>query len=119
MFTFLTCRLDPYAVMGDLVASAISSPMLSFKDAPMYTLMEEHVVRAARRKLGYTGEGDGMVTPGGSLAVIAAIHAARAVKFPSTLKKGNFEQRLTFYISENAHYANNKAALFEGKFLKS
>jgi len=101
--------------MADLITSVASSPMLSPKDSAVYRRMEEEVIRAARKKLGFRDEGDGMVTPGGSLAVITAIYTARAVKFPQTLVSGQFEMRLVLFISENGHYSNQKAAILEGE----
>jgi len=94
--------------------------MLTYEDAPVYTLMEEELFKASRQRIGYPGDGDGMLCPGGSVAVISTIHVAKVNMFPAVRAKGltlDLPKRLVVYISKNAHYCSNKGSLLQGKLL--
>jgi len=113
-------RWDPYGIMAELVATAMTTPMTTYENAPVYTLIEEELFRATRARIGYPGAiGDGMLCPGGSISIISAIHVAKVFKYPEVRTKGlaiDTPKRLTGYISRNAHYSFNKGFNLQGHF---
>ena len=65
-FYHLIGGMDPYTVAADWVASALNTPMLTYEDSPIFTLMERVVLQDLRLQIFGTPEGDGVITYGGS-----------------------------------------------------
>lgn len=76
--------VDPYALIGQWLTDALNPSVYTFEVAPVFTLMEEEVLHAMRRLVGFPndGYGDGIFCPGGSIANGYAISCARYYKFP-------------------------------------
>ncbi|KAJ8979956.1 hypothetical protein NQ317_001541 [Molorchus minor] len=106
----LFSSLDPYGLVGQWLTDALN-PI-----TPVFTLMEECVLREMRRIVGFKdGKGDGMFCPGGSMANGYAINCARYKYMPDVKAKGlHCLPRLVVFTSEDAHYSVKKMAAFLG-----
>jgi len=66
------------------VTDALNPSSYTYEVAPVFTTMEEVVLKNMRALIGYPdGSGDGIFCPGGSLANGCAINLARFKAFPS------------------------------------
>ncbi|CAH0729576.1 unnamed protein product, partial [Brenthis ino] len=112
----LFSSVDPYGLVGQWLTDALNPSVYTFEVAPVFTLMEEEVLREMRAIVGWHGgEGDGIFCPGGSIANGYAISCARHYFYPETKSKGVYAvPRLVLFTSELAHYSTRKMAAFMG-----
>ena len=81
----LFSSVDPYGLVGQWLTDALNPSVYTFEVAPVFTLMEEEVLREMRTIVGWQGgEGDGIFCPGGSIANGYAISCARFYLYPET-----------------------------------
>lgn len=108
--------LDPYALVAQWLTDALNSSIYTYEVSPVFSLMEDEVLREMRRIVGWKdGKGDGVFCPGGSMANGYAISLARHNKFPKIKETGLFQlPRLIVFTSEDAHYSVQKLASFMG-----
>lgn len=79
----LFSSVDPYGLVGQWLTDALNPSVYTYEVAPVFTLMEEEVLREMRKIVGWTdGEGDGIFCPGGSIANGYAISCARHYFYP-------------------------------------
>jgi len=77
--------LDPIATAAELVALSINTSAYTYETAPVFTLMERHVLEKLAHLVYSTPESsssithDGLMLPGGSLSNLTGIHVARHV----------------------------------------
>lgn len=75
--------VDPYALAGQWLTDALNPSVYTYEVSPVFTLMEEVVLKEMRAIVGYVdGEGDGIFCPGGSIANGYAISCARYKHMP-------------------------------------
>lgn len=76
--------MDPYGLAGQWLCAALNPSVYTYEVAPVFTLMEETVLKEMRKIVGLpnNGEGDGIFCPGGSMANGYGISCARFHKFP-------------------------------------
>ncbi|KAL4713593.1 hypothetical protein ACJJTC_005078 [Scirpophaga incertulas] len=112
----LFSTVDPYGLIGQWLTDALNPSVYTFEVAPVFTLMEEEVLRAMRTLVGWRdGEGDGIFCPGGSVANGYAISCARYYFYPEIKSKGVYAvPKLVLFTSELAHYSTPKMAAFMG-----
>jgi sulfinoalanine decarboxylase/sulfinoalanine decarboxylase/aspartate 1-decarboxylase len=103
---------EPLALAAETLALWRNVSMYTFKAAGAQVLVENEVLS---RMLGHAGfpAGEGMFTPGGSLANMAAMLLARDRADPSQRDQGA-SGRFAVYASEEAHYSLKKNAGFIG-----
>lgn len=81
----LFSSVDPYGLIGQWLTDALNPSVYTFEVAPVFTLMEEEVLREMRAIVGWPeGEGDGIFSPGGSISNGYAISCARHYFYPET-----------------------------------
>lgn len=79
----LFSSVDPYGLVGQWLTDALNPSVYTFEVAPVFTLMEEEVLREMRAIVGWPdNEGDGIFCPGGSVANGYAISCARFHFYP-------------------------------------
>lgn len=79
----LFSSVDPYGLVGQWLTDALNPSVYTFEVAPVFTLMEEEVLREMRAIVGWKdGKGDGIFCPGGSIANGYAISCARFYYHP-------------------------------------
>lgn len=74
----LYSSVDPYGLVGQWLTDALNPSVYTYEVSPVFTLMEEVVLKEMRKIVGYeNGKGDGIFCPGGSLANGYGISCAR------------------------------------------
>ena len=82
--TLLDSRLDPYGLAAQWITDALNPSVYTYEVAPVFTVLEDQVLREMRRYVGYpNGDGDGLFVPGGSMANTYAMHCARHRALPN------------------------------------
>jgi glutamate/tyrosine decarboxylase-like PLP-dependent enzyme len=80
-FNQLFGSLDPIALAAEIVALSVNTSVYTYETAPVFTLLEREVMRnIGNLVFGQEDkefEGEGLMIPGGSLANLTAMHAAR------------------------------------------
>ena len=77
-------RLDPYGLVAQWVTDALNPSVYTYEVAPVFTVLEDQILREMRRCVGYpNGDGDGLFVPGGSMANTYAMHCARHRALPN------------------------------------
>lgn len=104
--------LDFYGLGGEWITSALNTGQYTYEMAPVFTLIEEEVLKKTLELFGLN-DGEGILCPGGSATLMYGIHLARFSKFPSTKLEGNPEG-LVMFTSEDGHYSMKKGASFLG-----
>lgn len=104
--------LDFYGLGGEWITSALNTSQYTYEMGPVFTLIEEAVIKKSLELFGIDN-GDGILCPGGSAAIMYGIHLARYSKFTSVKLDGNLPG-LVMFTSEDAHYSMKKGASFLG-----
>lgn len=79
----LYSSVDPYGLVGQWLTDALNPSVYTYEVSPVFTLMEEIVLKEMRTIVGYeNGAGDGIFCPGGSIANGYAISCARYKYLP-------------------------------------
>ena len=111
---------DPVAVAGDWLGAALNTTGATYEAAPVFTLMEDALLRKLGRVAGYPVADDmgavapGMFAPGGSSATLYALQLARHRLEPDSVRKGATGERLVIFVSASGHYAAVKSAALLG-----
>ena len=114
-FNQLFNSVDPAALVGEWVTSAMNASIYTFETAPVFTLMEMLIVKESHRLFGLPLDGDGIFTPGSSIGILMAVIMARNIQFPQTRIEGmRAAPPLVIFVSEDSHYAFTKAAIGTG-----
>ncbi|EED87801.1 predicted protein, partial [Thalassiosira pseudonana CCMP1335] len=115
-FNQLFGSLDPIALAAEIVALSVNTSVYTYETAPVFTLLEREVMwQVGRLVFGNKFEGEGLMIPGGSLANLTAMHAARhRWKTPhqrDTLREDDQSTpHLVAFVSDEAHYSFSKSA---------
>nr|CAI5833273.1 unnamed protein product [Callosobruchus analis] len=106
--------LDPYGLAGQWLTDSLNASVYTYEVAPVFTLMEKHVMREVCSMVG-PDWGDGLFCPGGSFGNGTAMNLARYHKYPDTKAKGTCHlPKLVLFASEECHYSIHKFAAFLG-----
>lgn len=98
---------DPVATMAEIAAAAANTQMHTFQVAGAQILLEQQVIQRMSGHIGYV-DGDGVFTPGGSLANLAAMVLARNQTLKSARDQGLNGDRCVVYTSAESHYSIRK-----------
>ncbi|XP_052122311.1 cysteine sulfinic acid decarboxylase [Frankliniella occidentalis] len=105
---------DPFGVAGAWVTEALNTSQYTFEVAPAFTLVEHEVIRHCLAKVGFPN-GDGIFTPGGSVANMYGMVAARYKAFPRVKTDGvRALPPLAVFTSDDSHYSVMKGAHWLG-----
>jgi len=100
------------ALLGDWVTSLSNSTMHTFQVGPVDTLMELELIKQWNKLVGFD-QGEGVMVSGGSQANIVGMMLARHKAYPN-FKSDGFAavagKKLIAYVSDQAHYSNQRAA---------
>lgn len=110
-FNQLYGGLDHNGIAGAWMSETLNSSMYTYEVAPVFTLMEKHIMEKMMDYIGFTG-GDVIMAPGGSISNLYGINLARYHKFPEVKSRGlqAIPKPLCLFASEKAHYSIPKAA---------
>ncbi len=105
-------------ILGEILAAALNSNVMFWRNAPASTELEERVCDWLRQMVGLPDVFEGMLTDTASTssltAVVAARHAAQADSRTRGLAGRNDCGPLTLYRSAAAHSSIDKAAIVTG-----
>lgn len=102
---------DPVATAADMLVPVINTSLYTFKAAGPMAIVEEIVLERMAHKLGFKTPGaQGVFTPGGSISNLLAMLLARNQACPELRNQGFSTQRITCYVSQDAHYSIVKNA---------
>ena len=113
--------VDPVALAGDWLASALNANVHTFEVAPVLTEIEKAVLAKTARmwlqptlgSAAQTPPHDGLIVPGGSLANMYSMILARDRAEPESRTKGP-SGKLVAFCSEQSHYSYRKSAMVMG-----
>lgn len=110
--------VDHYGLAASLMLECMNTSAYTYEVAPVFSLCEHEVLQCLCRLVGWSKhEGDGIFTPGGSIANMCALVLARYSRYPEIKQKGINDVNPAIdeiYTSEEAHYSIVKAAHWMG-----
>ncbi|XP_064615118.1 glutamate decarboxylase 1-like [Liolophura sinensis] len=99
---------------GEWLTATANTNMFTYEVAPVFTLMEDIILSRMRAKVGWTG-GDGILVPGGALANLYSVLAARYHKVPDVKFQGmKYLPQLVMFTSEQGHFSIKRSAAIMG-----
>jgi len=101
------------AALGDLLNGAVNNPIAVYEMGPAATAIERGLISWLLDKTGWSPNGDGIMTHGGSMVNLTCLLAARASAFPGAWQKGTPPQA-ALIASEASHYSIARAASIIG-----
>jgi sulfinoalanine decarboxylase/sulfinoalanine decarboxylase/aspartate 1-decarboxylase len=104
---------EPYAVLGEILASAMNNSMYTYKVAGPQVLLENELIERMGNMMGFEDH-EGTFTPGGSISNLCAMIVARDKVRPNLRETGMDGTRLRVYTSVESHYCIPKSAAFLG-----
>lgn len=107
-FNQLFSGREPMAAAGEMLAGLLNTSMYTYKVAGPHALIETALTQHMAQIVGYE-EGEGVFSPGGSLANLAALVMARNAAVPGSRENGHDGRRLAVYASADCHYSLRKA----------
>ncbi|CAG7786760.1 unnamed protein product [Allacma fusca] len=111
----LISGLEPYTMMADYVTACITSPMYTYEDGPVFTIMEQELTNAVSKMIKYPSS-VGMSVVGGSGANQLSMALAFHRKFGTAKTNGinKLSHQGVMFLSEDGHFSVNKGAFFLG-----
>lgn len=98
----LFSTVDPYGLVGQWTTDALNPSVYTYEVSPVFTLMEEVVLREMRKIVGFSGDdsgaGDGIFVPGGSIANGYAISCARFKSMPDVKVRIEIKSIIIFVL---------------------
>jgi len=108
-FNQLFAGRDPAAVMAEMLVPLTNTSMYTLKVAGVQVLVEREVLSRMGAAAGFP-DGEGMLSPGGSLSNMTAMLVARNEAIQDVRENGLAGTRLRVYTSELGHYSTIKNA---------
>ncbi len=113
-FGYVCTSADPLGMLADGMASALNQPVAAWRSTPAATEIERLAVRWLDQLVGFGGDGTGLLVSGGSSANFHALACAVAnAEHQAGLPAGT-RNRLTVYMSREAHVSLQKAVRLLG-----
>jgi aromatic-L-amino-acid/L-tryptophan decarboxylase len=112
-FGYVASPSTPIGAYADLIASTLNANVTSWRSAPAATEIERAVVRWLAELIGYSEDGHGLLTSGGSMANLNALFIAHRTKARADVSREGLWRTnapMTVYASEQIHHSIPKAA---------
>ncbi|XP_047453817.1 acidic amino acid decarboxylase GADL1-like [Mugil cephalus] len=114
-FNQLYAGMEPYSLGASFIAEALKPSLYTYEVAPVFSLMEEAVLRKMMELVGWEEGGDGIFNAGGSMSNMYALNLARYRHCPDIKERGLCASpRLVLFTSQECHYSISKAAALLG-----
>uniref|UniRef100_A0A8C4ERQ5 Glutamate decarboxylase-like protein 1 n=1 Tax=Dicentrarchus labrax TaxID=13489 RepID=A0A8C4ERQ5_DICLA len=114
-FNQLYAGMEPYSLVASFIVEALKPSLYTYEVAPVFTLMEDAVLRKMIEMIGWEEGGDGIFNAGGSMSNMYAVNLARYHHFPDIKEAGlSAVPRLVMFTSQECHYSISKAAALMG-----
>ncbi|ESO96424.1 hypothetical protein LOTGIDRAFT_115956, partial [Lottia gigantea] len=113
-FNQLSTGLDIIGVTGEWLTAVSNTNMFTYEVAPVFTLMEEVILRRMRDLIGWQ-DGDGIMAPGGAISNFYGVLLARQKYLPQARLNGMFGcGEPVIFTSKQSHYSIKRAAILLG-----
>ncbi|XP_060065967.1 glutamate decarboxylase 1-like [Ylistrum balloti] len=110
----LSTGMDMIGIAGEWLTAVANTNMFTYEVAPVFTLMEEVLLRKMLSFVGWK-DGDGTFAPGGAISNFYGMLAARHSKFPDIKRKGFAGQsQMVVFTSSHSHFSMKKSASLLG-----
>ncbi|MBA3512772.1 MAG: pyridoxal-dependent decarboxylase [Pyrinomonadaceae bacterium] len=112
-FGYVASPATPPGAFADLIASALNVNVTAWRSAPAATELEKMVVRWLGSMIGYSEDAHGLLTSGGSMANLIAMHIAHRGKAKDDIARQGLWScgpPMTIYASDQVHMSIQKAA---------
>ncbi|KAM7382401.1 hypothetical protein PAMP_002130 [Pampus punctatissimus] len=114
-FNQLYAGMEPYSMVASFIIEALKPSLYTYEVAPVFTLMEDAVLRKMMEMIGWEEGGDGIFNAGGSMSNMYAVNLARYHHCPDIKELGlSAAPRLVIFTSQECHYSISKAAALLG-----
>ncbi|TKS81606.1 Acidic amino acid decarboxylase GADL1 [Collichthys lucidus] len=114
-FNQLYGGMEPYSMVASFIVEALKPSLYTYEVAPVFSLMEEAVLKKMMEVIGWEEGGDGIFNAGGSMSNMYAVNLARYHHCPDIKEDGlSAAPRLVMFTSQECHYSISKAAAFVG-----
>uniref|UniRef100_A0A672H7X0 Acidic amino acid decarboxylase GADL1-like n=1 Tax=Salarias fasciatus TaxID=181472 RepID=A0A672H7X0_SALFA len=114
-FNQLFAGLEPYSLVASCIVEALKPSAYTYEVGPVFTLVEDAVLRKMMELVGWEEGGDGIFNAGGSMSNMYAVNLARYHHCPDIKQLGlSAAPRLVLFTSQECHYSISKAAAFLG-----
>uniref|UniRef100_A0A7E5A0A1 Glutamate decarboxylase 1 n=1 Tax=Panagrellus redivivus TaxID=6233 RepID=A0A7E5A0A1_PANRE len=115
-FNQISCGLDLVSMAGEWLTATANTNMFTYEISPVFILMEKEVIRRMIDLIGWgPDQGDAIFTPGGAIANMYAVNAARHQHYPRVKPLGmSSVPTLCIFTSEDSHYSIKGAAAVLG-----
>ena len=108
------CPPAPIAALASLVSSVLNNGMAIYEMGGAATAIEKVVIDLMVQKVGYTTQGDGFITSGGTIGNLTALLAARQLAVESNIWENGLHENLGVMVSAEAHYSVDRALRIMG-----
>ncbi|HEY8558853.1 MAG TPA: pyridoxal-dependent decarboxylase [Pyrinomonadaceae bacterium] len=104
------------SMLGDLAAASVNNNLLSLEMSPVFSRLEDALLREIAGLFGFGAKAGGVMVAGGTLANLQALTIARNAKFAASRESGvaRLEKPPVLFASEAAHTSLDKAAMILG-----
>ncbi|GMR43639.1 hypothetical protein PMAYCL1PPCAC_13834, partial [Pristionchus mayeri] len=112
----ISCGLDLVSMAGEWLTATANTNMFTYEIAPVFILMEKEIMKKMWEAIGWdTEKADGIFAPGGAIANLYAMLAARHHMYPRSKHLGVSDlPTLCAFTSEDSHYSIKAAAATSG-----
>ncbi|XP_041845095.1 acidic amino acid decarboxylase GADL1-like [Melanotaenia boesemani] len=114
-FNQLYAGMEPNSMVASFITEAIKTSLYTYEVAPVFTLIEDVVLRKMIEIIGWEEGGDGIFNAGGSMSNMYAVNLARYHHYPNIKELGHSAApRLVIFTSQEGHYSISKSAALLG-----
>lgn len=111
----LFAGIHPQALLAEEVIARSKTTMATQEASAVFSKIEQEVVDQLCNLVGWpSSTRDGVSVPGGSAANFMALQLAKQKNFPETKQNGLKDKSFKIFVSRDAHYSFEKAAVAMG-----
>jgi L-2,4-diaminobutyrate decarboxylase len=104
----------PVTALAGFLGDFVNNGMAVYEVGPSATAIEKLVVEHFLERLGFSENGDGSITSGGTLANLTALLAARKAVSGTDVWEDGHGDKLAVMVSDEAHYCIDRACRIMG-----
>ena len=103
----------PAAIAGDWVTMVTNTAAHTYQVSPVATLMEQQIIDALNKLIGFDN-GDGIMVSGGSNANMIGVMCGLYQRWPALKQQGFNGEKPVLYVSDQCHYSYEKGVFTLG-----
>ncbi len=104
----------PISTLAGLLSSVLNNGMAVYEMGPAANALERWIVKQFAQNSGFDEKAYGLLTSGGTLATLTALLTARQIKSENNVWQNGHQEKLAIIITDEAHYAVDRAARIMG-----